>query len=258
LMRGFGLAGLVLAAGLSSAMLQVRPVAAPIYGYQVVHAYPHDADAYTQGLIYRDGFLFESTGLNGRSSVRKVALETGEVVQRRAVEQSYFAEGLTDWKSSLIQLTWQSHVGFVYDLRTFQLRDSFPLSGEGWGLTHDGATLIVSDGSDVLRFLDPDSRRELRRVAVSDAGMPVKELNELEFVRGEVYANVWHTDRVAMISPQSGAVRGWIDLGGLMSVGYRLAPEAVLNGIAYDAVGNRLFVTGKLWPKLFEIRVVRR
>jgi glutaminyl-peptide cyclotransferase len=224
--------------------------------YRVVNAYPHDPAAYTQGLIYRDGMLYESTGLNGRSSLRKVRLETGEVIQQRRVEQAHFAEGLAEWKGQLIQLTWQSNLAFVYDKNSFEPRRTLSYPGEGWGLTHDGEQFVLSDGTDRLRFLDSDTFREIRRVSVSDRGTPVRDLNELEYVRGEVYANVWHTDRIARISPQTGAVVRWIDLRGLMSAGYRLDPEAVLNGIAHDATNNRLFVTGKLWPRLFEIQIV--
>ena len=250
-------AALVAVLSRPASVLEVAAPGAEIFGYRVVNSYPHDADAYTQGLIYRDGFLYESTGLNGRSTLRKVVLETGEVVQRRPLGREYFAEGLTDWGPQLVQLTWQSHVGFVYDLASFQLRLSFPLAGEGWGLTHDENALIVSDGSDRLRFLDPESYREIKQIAVSDAGTPVKNLNELEYVRGQIYANIWHTDRIAIIAPDTGNVSGWIDLSGLMSAGYDLNAEAVLNGIAYDSARNRLFVTGKLWPKLFEISIVR-
>jgi glutamine cyclotransferase len=230
--------------------------ATKVDGYRVVNVYPHDSAAYTQGLIYRDGFLYESTGLRGSSSLRKVRLETGEVVQQRRVDQVHFAEGLADWKDQLVQLTWQSNVAFVYDLVSFAPRRTFGYTGEGWGLTHDQQRFILSDGSDQLRFLDPDTFREVRRVSVTDRGVPVRDLNELEYIRGEVYANVWHTDRIARISPETGRVTGWIDLRGLMSSGYRLDPEAVLNGIAHDTRGNRLFVTGKLWPRLFEIQVV--
>jgi glutaminyl-peptide cyclotransferase len=226
--------------------------------YRVVKAYPHDANAYTQGLIYRDGFLFESTGRNGQSTLRKVKLETGEVVQQYRVDQAYFAEGLTEWNGELVQLTWRSNIAFVYDFATFAPRRTLRYSGEGWGLTHDQQAFILSDGTEHLRFLDPDTFRETRRVVVRDGSVAVKELNELEYVRGQIYANVWHTDRVAKISPQSGQVAGWIDLRGLLSTVYTLDPEAVLNGIAYDAGKNRLFVTGKLWPKLFEIEVVPR
>lgn len=231
---------------------------AVVDGYRVVNVYPHDADAYTQGLIYRDGFLFESTGLNGRSTVRKVKLETGEVVQQHRVNQAHFAEGLTEWNGQLVQLTWRSNIAFVYDLASLAPRQTLNFSGEGWGLTHDRQAFILSDGTEYLRFLALGTFREIRRVVVRDGSAPVKELNELEYVRGEVYANVWHTDRIARISPQSGRVTGWIDLRGLMSTGYELDPEAVLNGIAYDAGEGRLFVTGKLWPNLFEIEVVPR
>lgn len=231
---------------------------AVVDGYRVVKAYPHDAEAYTQGLIYRDGFLFESTGLNGRSTVRKVKLETGEVVQQHRVNQAHFAEGLTEWHGQLIQLTWRSNIAFVYDLVSLAPRQTLTVSGEGWGLTHDQQTFILSDGTEYLRFLERGRFREIRRVAVGDGGVPVKDLNELEYVRGEVYANVWHTDRIARISPESGRVTRWIDLRGLMSTVYQLDPEAVLNGIAYDDATGRLFVTGKLWPKLFEIEVVPR
>jgi glutamine cyclotransferase len=232
-----------------------RGITAPIHSYRVIHAYPHDARAYTQGMIYLDGSLYESTGLYGRSSLRKVNLETGEVALQREVDAQFFAEGLTAWGSSLIQLTWRSHIAFVYDRATLQLRRTLPLAGEGWGLTRDDRALIVSDGTNVLRFLDPVTLKDVRRIAVADGGSPVTQLNELEYVRGEIYANVWHSDRIAVISPESGHVTAWIDLRGLMTAGYRLDPEAVLNGIAYDSAGDRLFVTGKLWPRLFEIRV---
>jgi glutamine cyclotransferase len=225
-------------------------------GYRVVHTYPHDPQAYTQGLIYEDGYLYESTGLNGRSSLRMVDLETGRVLQRAVVPVKYFAEGLTDWGSSLIQLTWQSHIAFVYDRFSFRLLHTFNYSGEGWGLTQDGKNLILSDGTATLRFFNPQTFREVRHIVVKDHGAQVTQLNELEFVRGEIYANVWHTDRIARISPVSGNVIGWIDLTGLLAPGQVSDPEAVLNGIAYDAARDRLFVTGKLWPRLFEIKIV--
>ena len=232
-----------------------RRAATPVSGYRVVNAYPHDPDAYTQGLIYRGGFLYESTGRNGQSTLRKVKLETGAVVQQRRIDAAHFAEGLTEWKGRLYQLTWQSKVAFVYDLATFAPVRTLRYPGEGWGLTAAPDGLILSDGTADLRVLDPETFREIRRVTVRDAGVPIDQLNELEFVRGEVWANVWHTDRIARIAPQTGRVVGWIDLSGLMST-YRLEAEAVLNGIAYDAATQRLFVTGKLWPRLFEIQVV--
>ncbi|MHB1021921.1 MAG: glutaminyl-peptide cyclotransferase [Acidobacteriaceae bacterium] len=225
-------------------------------GYKVVHTYPHDSSAFTQGLLYLDGHLYEGTGLHGQSSVRMVDLTTGRVLQHYDLPQQYFGEGLTDWGSTLVELTWQAHEGFVYDRFSFRLLRTFTYSGEGWGLTHDSKSLIMSDGTPYLRFLDPKTFKEVRRIEVTDRGKPVKELNELEYVRGEIYANVWMTDRIARISPATGRVLGWIDLRGLLPLVERRDDNAVLNGIAYDAKGNRLFVTGKLWPKLFEIKVI--
>jgi glutaminyl-peptide cyclotransferase len=229
----------------------------PVYGYQVVHTYPHDSNAFTQGLQYVDGILYEGTGLNGRSSIRKVKLETGEVQKRRDVAAQYFGEGITVWKSDLIELTWQSQVAFVYDKDTFQGRRQLTYAGEGWGLTHDGTSLIMSDGTEYLRILDPETFALRRRVKVTAAGASLKNLNELEFVKGEVLANIWTTDYIARIDPVSGRVLGYIDLHGILSANERPS-DGVLNGIAYDAQRDRLFVTGKLWPKLFEIRVVKK
>lgn len=228
--------------------------AAPLVRHRVVQTFPHDRDAFTQGLIFQDGYLFESTGLNGRSSLRKVELETGRIIERRPVDDEYFAEGLTAWRSELIQLTWQSHVGFVYDAGTMTRRRTVDYPWEGWGLTEDGTSLILSDGSAVLRFLDPDTFHEVRRIVVSDpATGRVDRLNELEFVKGSIYANVWQTDRIAIISPADGRVTGWLDLADLRPRPDDGHPIDVLNGIAYDAAGDRLFVTGKWWPQLFEI-----
>lgn len=232
-----------------------RRAPTPVSGYRVVKSYPHDANAYTQGLIFRGGFLYESTGQHGQSTLRKVKLETGEVVQQRRIDSVHFGEGLTEWKGRLYQLTWQSNVAFVYDLATFAPVTTLKYPGEGWGLTAGPDSLILSDGTADLRFLDPATFKELRRVTVRDGGTAIDQLNELEFVRGEVWANVWHTDRIARIDPRTGRVTGWIDLSGLMSM-YRLDAESVLNGIAYDPASQRLFVTGKMWPKLFEIQVV--
>ena len=240
------------------AAMPPREINPTMVGYRIVNVYPHDTRAYTQGLIYRDGFLYESTGLRGQSTLRKVRLESGEVVQQARVDAQYFAEGLTDWGDSLIQLTWQSGIGFEYDFSTFAPRRRFRYTGEGWGLTHDNERLILSDGSSNLRFLDPATFKEIGSIPVTDGGKPVLDLNELEFVRNEIYANVWHSDRIARIDPRSGRVTGWIDLTGLLPAGERRDPEAVLNGIAYDAAGGRLFVTGKLWPKLFEIEPQNR
>jgi glutamine cyclotransferase len=224
--------------------------------YRIVHAYPHDQQAYTQGLIYVDGHLYESTGLKGQSSLRMEDLETGRILQLQDVPSQYFAEGLAAWGSTLIQLTWQNHVALVYDRFSFRLLRTVPYPGEGWGLTQDGKSLILSDGTATLRFLDPITLRELRRVTVKDHGSPVTQLNELEFIHGQIYANIWHSDRIARISPATGKVFGWIDLTGLLPPSQRSSPEAVLNGIAYDPAHDRLFVTGKLWPTLFEIKVL--
>lgn len=235
------------------------PVTSHTDGFVVVHVYPHDANAFTQGLIYLDGHLYESTGLNGRSSLRMEELATGRVLQKYDLPRQYFGEGLTEWGSSLIQLTWQAHKGFVYDRFSFKVQGTFFYEGEGWGLTHDSTNLIMSDGTPYLRFLDPKSFREVRRLHITDeAGREVQDLNELEFVHGEVFANIWQTDKIARISPRTGKVLGWLDLSGIIDKNELRSPDAVLNGIAYDTKENRLFVTGKLWPKLFEIKTAPR
>ncbi len=225
--------------------------------YRIVHTYPHDPQAFTQGLIFVDGHLYESTGLNGQSTLRLDDLATGQTLEQRQVPPQFFAEGLTDWGNTLIQLTWQSHVAFVYDRGSFRLLRTLHYTGEGWGLTHDGHSLILSDGSSTLRFLDPETFEVKRTIAVEDHGKPIDQLNELEYVHGQIYANIWMSNRIARISPATGAVLGWIDLIGLLPVVEQSSRDAVLNGIAYDQKDDRLFVTGKLWPKLFEIRVVR-
>jgi glutamine cyclotransferase len=232
--------------------------AAPQYGYRVVRTYPHDSGAFTQGLEYRDGFLYEGTGLVGHSSVRKIELATGRIVQKFDVPQPFFGEGITVMGQQLFELTWQSQTGFVYDKSNFRVLRSFTYSGEGWGMTNDGKQIYVSDGTSQIRVWHPVTFKEVRRLSVKDGTTPITQLNELEFVRGEIFANVWQTDRIARISPSDGKVRGWIDLTGILPKSERPSGDAVLNGIAYDAAGDRLFVTGKLWPKLFEIRVVEK
>lgn len=251
---------LVLAAGVVitgfGPVLQRRQTA-PVAGYQVVRVYPHDSRAFTQGIVYHDGFFYEGTGLNGQSSLRKVRVDTGEVVQIQKLEERYFGEGIAVWGNAIAQLTWQSGIAFVYDRTTFARTGTFSYKGEGWGLTHDGKRLIMSDGTASLRFIDPATFKETGRLAVTDGGAPVMHLNELEFVKGEIFANVWQTDRIARISPATGQVTGWIDLAGLLAPREAVGVD-VLNGIAYDAGGDRLFVTGKLWPKIFEIKIVPR
>jgi glutaminyl-peptide cyclotransferase len=233
-------------------------ISAPTDTYQVVRTYPHDPNAFTQGLIYVDGHLYESTGLNGRSALRLLDLATGNVLQKHDLAHEFFGEGLTDWGSTLIQLTWTSHKAFVYDRFSFSLQRTISFDGEGWGLTHDETQLILTDGTPTLRFLDPKSLRVTRRLRVADqSGRAVENLNELEYVRGEIYANVWQTNQIIRISPRNGNVLGRIDLTGIIDKRELHGEGAVLNGIAYDAAGDRLFVTGKLWPKLFEIKVLK-
>jgi glutaminyl-peptide cyclotransferase len=228
----------------------------PEYGYQVVHVYPHDPDAFTQGLEFRAGFLYESTGLKGRSSVRKEKLETGQVLQQIDIDAQYFGEGITVLNQQIVELTWQSETGFGYDQPSFRRQRTFNYPGEGWGLANDGQNIYMSDGSAQIRIWDPVTLQEKRRITVRDRGQPVLNLNELEWVRGQIYANIWQKDVIARISPVDGRVLGWIDMAGILPAADRTGREDVLNGIAYDVLGDRLFVTGKLWPKLFEIKVV--
>jgi len=230
----------------------------PEYTYEIVHTYPHDPAAFTQGLVFLNGVLYEGTGLEEHSSIRKVKLETGEVLEKRELPKEYFGEGIVNWKDRLLEITWKAERGFIYDLATFAPRGQFEYPGEGWGLTQDGKRIIMSDGSAELRFWDPETLRETGRITVTDQGRPITQLNELEWVKGEVYANVWQSDRIARIDPATGKVTGWIDLTGLLRPADRTENTDVLNGIAYDSAGDRLFVTGKNWPKLFEIKLVRK
>ncbi len=241
---------------------RMQAAAIPEYGYQVVHVYPHDPAAFTEGLFYQDGYLYEATGLAGKSSVRKVDLKTGKTLQKEEVPQPYFGEGIVAIKNRLLQLTYTTETGFVYDLKTLKLEREFHYPGQGWSLTFDGKQIIMDDGTPELRFWDPETLKETARVKVTADGVPLQYINELEWVKGEIYANVWHTDRIARIDPKTGVVRGWINLQGLLPASDILqgweGVEQVLNGIAYDAAGDRLFVTGKYWPKLFEIKVQRK
>jgi glutamine cyclotransferase len=232
----------------------------PEYGYQVVHTYPHDPGAFTEGLFFLDGFLYEGTGQEGHSDIRKVKLETGEVVRKHDIPAEYFGEGIVNWKGNLIEMTWQTQLGWVYDLETFQVKREFHYPGEGWALTQDGKRIIMDDGTPQLRFWDPETLQESGRLTVTADGQPVKDLHELEWVKGEIYAKIWQTDRIARIDPKSGKVVGWIDCTGLLNPQDRNSGSSdfVLNGIAYDAKNDRLFVTGKNWPKLFEIKLVKK
>lgn len=234
------------------------PFRVPTYTYEIVNTYPHDPEAFTQGLVYHQGIFYESTGLNGRSSLRKVEIQTGRVLKIETVPSQYFAEGLALFGNRLFQLTWLSQSAFVYDQESFQLVKTHNYTGEGWGLTHDGRSLIMSDGTNQIRFLDPDSFAVQRTINVVDGDRAIRQLNELEYVKGEIYANIWQTDRIARIDPNTGRVMGWVNLTGLLPYEERLRGVDVLNGIAYDESSDRLFVTGKLWPKLYEIRLVTR
>ncbi len=231
----------------------------PEYGYTVVHAYPHDGTAFTEGLFYLNGFVYEGTGLPGRSSIRKINLETGQVLQKHDIPEPYFGEGVVAWKNRLIELTYTAQIGFIYDLSSFKLLGRFHYPGEGWSMTQDGRHIIMDDGTPTLRFWDPETLKEVDHITVTANGKPVQNLNELEWVKGELYANIWHTDRIARIDTTTGKVIGWIELTGLLPQADRLTgpegAEQVLNGIAYDSKADRLFVTGKYWPKLFEIRL---
>jgi glutaminyl-peptide cyclotransferase len=227
------------------------------YSYEVIHAWPHDPAAFTQGLVFRNGDILESTGLNGRSTLRDVELESGRVLKRVSLPSEYFAEGLAVIGNRAYQLTWQNQKGFIYDAATFRREGEFGYEGEGWGLATDGRWLILSDGTSRIRFLDPANFRLVRAINVIESGRPVERLNELEWIKGEIFANVWQTDEVVRIDPANGAVRGVIDFSGLLSQSER-GRDDVLNGIAYDAARDRLFVTGKRWPKLFEVRLKPR
>ncbi|MGI6037059.1 MAG: glutaminyl-peptide cyclotransferase [Limnochordia bacterium] len=229
------------------------------YDYQVVASYPHDPYAFSQGLVYVDGYLLEGTGLYGQSSLRQVRLADGVVVRRLDLEPRFFGEGITIWENRIIQLTYREGVAFIYDLETWELIDEFSYETEGWGLTTDGKYLIMSDGSAILRYLDPMTGRKIKEITVQGQAGPVSNLNELEYIHGEIYANIWLTDQIIRIDPVTGKVLGWIDLEGLLPSHSRIPFHTdVLNGIAYDEAGDRLFVTGKNWPYLFQIRLLPR
>lgn len=225
------------------------------YTYRIINTYPHNPCSWTQGLVFNNNFIYESTGRYGHSCLLKVDLLTGKSVQVKRLNRKYYGEGLTLLNNKLIQLTWQSRTGFIYN-NDFSLVNTFSYPFQGWGITTDGSDLIMSDGSSVLYFIKPDTFEQVRKIRVSDKGCFVKRLNELEYINGKIYANVWMTDMIAIILPENGRVTGWINLKGLLKPEERTGVNSVLNGIAYDAVKKRLFVTGKLWPKLFEIEII--
>jgi glutaminyl-peptide cyclotransferase len=251
LWTGFALT-LLLAAGwlLLAGSKEDAPPA--VRGVEVVRSYPHDALAFTQGLFFEDGALFEGTGEEGTSGLRKLKLETGEVIAQRDLPPPYFGEGIVGWKDRIYQLSWKNQKGFIYAREDLTPRGEFAYSGEGWGITHDGKSLVMSDGSPVLRFLDPEGLNQQRTLTVTAAGCPVEELNELEWIEGEIWANIWRTDLIARIDPATGKVKGFVDVAALGPPAPGI--DEVPNGIAYDRAGNRIFVTGKMWPKLYEVR----
>ena len=224
--------------------------------YRVIATFPHDPSSFTQGLVFHNGEMYESTGLEGESTLRRVEIATGRTLQRVDVPSQYFAEGLALVGDELLQLTWQSKIGFVYDRASFAPKRTFTYSSEGWGIAYDGSSqLVMSDGSDTLQFLDPKTFTLVKTLKVQDAGRSVGNLNELEFIEGEIWANVWMTDRIARISPNTGEVNAWIDLSTLYPQSQRTPPADVLNGIAYDKATRRIFITGKKWPRLYQITV---
>ena len=231
-------------------------MAAPVSGYKVIAKYPHSTESYTEGFFYRDGVFYEGTGLKGHSAVLAIQPETGKPIQRLDLPSQYFGEGIVDWGPDIYEWTWQSHLCFVYDRFSLRLVKQFAYTGEGWGMTRTAKEIITSDGTAILRFRDPATFKETRHIVVKDGARTIDQLNELEFVKGEIYANIWHSDRIARISPRDGHVIGWIDLSGLLPEAQKANDESVLNGIAYDAQHDRLFVTGKQWPTIFEIKIV--
>lgn len=238
------------------ALAQMAQPQPPVrYRYKVVKTMPHDAAAFTQGLEYRDGVFYEGTGLKGQSTLRRVKPDTGQVLQKMDVHPTYFGEGITVLKDRILQLTWTHGLGFIYDRKTLKLTGQFHYPGEGWGLTADDKAIYMSDGTSQIRVWDPTTLKEIRRINVRNGNTPIDQLNELEFINGEIWANVWQTDYIVRISPTDGRVTGIIDMRGLLDS--KSGQEDVLNGIAYDAATKRIFVTGKLWPKIYQIEVTR-
>lgn len=255
-MRSFGAAALMV---IGLAVSSGQTIAAvPEYSAVIVKTFPHDSNAFTEGLLYQDGFLYESTGRNGKSSIRKVALDTGAVVQQHDLDPKYFGEGIVTWKDRLIGLTYKTEIGFVYDLSSFNPISDFHYTGEGWGLTKDDTHLFMSDGTSELRILDPATENETGRIHVTCDGRLIKNINELEWIKGEIYANIWLTSVIVRINPKTGVVSGLIDVSNLLALASQYRAVDVANGIAYDAAGDRIFVTGKLWPSLYQITLSPR
>lgn len=234
-----------------------KPAVPKLLKYEVVASYPHNRSAFTEGLLWHDGFLYESTGLEGQSTLDRVDLATGKILQRTRLDDNLFGEGLALVGDRLIQLTWKTRRGFVYDRETFKQLGQFTYGTEGWGLTYDGKSLIRSDGSDTLSYLDPKNFKQTGQVRVNFNGQSLRDINELEYIDGVIWANVWQTDRIVLIDPKTGDVVSYLDLTGLLPTALRNGREDVLNGIAYDAEHKRIFLTGKFWPRLYEIRIAK-
>lgn len=232
------------------------PAAVPVFTYKVVAKYPHSTHSYTEGFLYLNGNFYEGTGLKGHSEILVTDPATGQVQQHVEIPPQYFGEGIVNWGPNLLEWTWQSHTGFVIDRFSLRTLHEFHYTGEGWGMTRTDRQIITSDGTSTLRFRNPETFAEQRHILVTDEGRPVDQLNELEYIRGVIYANVWNSDRIARISPKDGRVLSWIDCSGILPADQRVDSESVLNGIAYDAQHDRIFITGKQWPTIFEIKVV--
>ena len=239
-------------------VLFASAAAAPVMGYKIVARYPHSTQSYTEGFLYLDGLFYEGTGIEGQSALLAIEPKTGKPLQKREMAPEYFGEGIVDWGPNIYQWTWKSEICFVYDRFSLRPVKQFRYTGEGWGMTRTAKELITSDGSATLRFRDPETFQETHHIMVKDGAKVIDNLNELEFIKGEIYANVWHENMIARINPRDGHVISWIDLSGLLPDDQMVNAESVLNGIAYDARGDRLFVTGKQWPTVFEIRVLPR
>jgi glutamine cyclotransferase len=247
---------LAIITALAAALLSTSCIAAPVSGYTVVAKYQHSTDSYTEGFFYLNGLFYEGSGLKGHSAITVTQPESGKPIQRLDLPPQYFGEGIVDWGPNLYEWTWQSHICFVYDRFTLREIKRFTYTGEGWGMTRTATQIITSDGTSALRFRDPNTFKETRRIVVRDGTSKIDQLNELEYIKGEIYANIWHSDRIARISPIDGHVTGWIDLTGLLPEDQKINAESVLNGIAYDKKNDRIFVTGKQWPTIFEIKII--
>lgn len=238
-----------------AAAAPVPPTSVPVYGYSIVAKYPHSTDSYTEGFIYKDGKFYEGTGMEGRSGLQVLDPATAKVLQERKMTANFFGEGIVDWGANILQWTWQTHVGVVMDRATLKPIRTFNYTGEGWGMTRDAKRLITSDGTATLRFRNPETFADIGHIDVTDGGKPVDQLNELEYIKGEIWANVWHQERIARISPKDGHVIAWVDVTGILPAAQKRDDESVLNGIAYDEAKDRIFITGKQWPTIFEIKV---